>query len=198
MCLWVYGGMLTYIHQDVQIRERWQHRVNQRGDNGCSAAENDQCYTWNMREWRIGTWERIKYCLKTSENRCGTPTCCLAETLWCACPQDAHSPSKFGIYFFKYCKYTYHIVLKCTFLFYFFLIFVEITLVKQAEWCHRDICSLLCNIMYNISLKALLSKPPISHNKHLYVLLRSQHLCGWGDDNILLWPLAKTKRLWDQ
>lgn len=32
---------------------------------------------WESEE---GTWERIKYCLKTSENRCGTPTCCLAES----------------------------------------------------------------------------------------------------------------------
>lgn len=69
--------------------------------------------------------------------------------------------------------------------FYFILIFflhlfVETTLLRQAEWCCGDICSLLCNVMYNISLKALLSKPPISHNKHLYVLLRSRHLRGWG------------------
>lgn len=135
MCLWMYGGMLTYIHQDVQIRERWQHRVNQ----GAMAAVQLRMTSATHGRWESeeGTRERIKHCLKTSENRCGTPTCCFAES-WDASLKlcDAlvlrmlAAQANLGFFFFKYCKYTYHIV----FFFFFNLINFCRDYFAEASW----------------------------------------------------------------
>lgn len=65
---------------------RAQDGLDEKGNNGCTAAESDQCCAWEMtamrrslRKWRDPR-ERCNTPKKTSENKSGTLTCCCDES----------------------------------------------------------------------------------------------------------------------